>query len=73
MWGDFYAKGGNGDFAFNDGLSGNFREVSNDINLFVARPNGNLDITTVPEPSTYVLMAAGLAGLGFAARRRRRA
>ena len=30
-------------------------------------------ITSTPEPSTYVLMAAGLAGLGFAARRRRRA
>ena len=27
--------------------------------------------TTVPEPSTYVLMAAGLAGLGVVARRRR--
>lgn len=28
--------------------------------------------SVVPEPSTYVLMASGLAGLGFAARRRRR-
>jgi hypothetical protein len=29
--------------------------------------------TTVPEPSTYPLMAAGLAALGFVSRRRRRA
>jgi len=29
--------------------------------------------STVPEPSTYVLMAVGLAGLGFVARRRRAA
>ena len=29
--------------------------------------------TVVPEPSTYMLMAAGLAGLGFAARRRQNA
>ena len=29
--------------------------------------------TVVPEPSTYLLMAAGLAGVGLAARRRRRA
>lgn len=29
--------------------------------------------SVVPEPSTYMLMATGLAGLGFVARRRRRA
>lgn len=33
----------------------------------------NVSVTAVPEPSTYALMLAGLAGVGFLARRRRAA
>jgi hypothetical protein len=29
------------------------------------------DVPAIPEPGTYALMALGLAGVGFAARRRR--
>lgn len=32
---------------------------------------GFINATTVPEPSTYLLMAAGLAGVGIVSRRRR--
>lgn len=34
---------------------------------------GIVTVSTVPEPSTYLLMSAGLAGLFFASKRRRRA
>ena len=51
-----------------------FREGTAGIVLSAA---GNTTIeavgTVVPEPSTYVLMATGLAGLGFVARRRKAA
>lgn len=33
----------------------------------------NFNVSTVPEPSTYVLLAAGLAALGFASKRRKQA
>ncbi len=39
----------------------------------VTGPRGDGIPNVVPEPSTYALMAAGLAGLGLVSRRRRRA
>lgn len=33
----------------------------------------SLNVTAVPEPSTYAMLLAGLAGLGFAARRKKQA
>ena len=35
-----------------------------------ASPSNEDQVTTLPEPSTYVLMAAGLLGMGFIARNR---
>ena len=36
-----------------------------------AQYSGELSVTAVPEPESWVLMLAGLAGMGFVARRRR--
>ncbi len=45
--------------------------VKQGVNLTVLESRGHQDqVTPVPEPSTYVLMAAGLLGIGFIARRR---
>jgi PEP-CTERM motif len=58
------------------GLSGDFFfavDTDNIIANSVLVPIDPAPSTTVPEPSTYALMAAGLAGMLLMARRRRNA
>jgi hypothetical protein len=54
-----------------------FQESSKDIKYFTLTDGyvaviGGLNIATVPEPSTWAMMALGFAGLGFAGYRRGR-
>ncbi len=67
VWGDFWAKGGSGSTAYNLGLTDHSSTNKMD---FIARPNGEGGPPQeVPEPSTYIMFAAGFGLLGFARRR----
>jgi hypothetical protein len=55
-------------FRFNDG----FQVVTQKINGMSAMAVRPGDVPVVPEPETYDLMLAGLAGLALATRRRQR-
>lgn len=47
--------------------------LSNAAVFYTSKPSTTQPGVVTPEPSTYLLVAAGLAGLGFVARRRRNA
>lgn len=73
LWGRypsaFGANGWNTGIFTSSGPLGNFFGVDH-----FARPNGmTYLIAPIPEPSTYALMLAGLAAVGFVARRRKAA
>lgn len=53
---------------FAPAAAGGFDRAGFDVRLSSIRPS-----TVVPEPSSYALLAVGLAGIGIAARRQRRA
>jgi hypothetical protein len=60
VWGNFYAKSGDGTYAYNTG----FADLEDGV--FIPRPDG----MSVPEPSTMLLLGVGLIGLAGIGRKK---
>lgn len=60
VYGNIYLRNGGQAYAYNAGL---VDLESEDLDDFVARPNGSLPPSEVPEPSTLLLIGAGLGAL----------
>ena len=74
MWGDIYAKDGNGGstFAVNSGFSfDSDAPIGNGTNGWALVPNSHS--APVPEPATMILFGSGLLGLAGVGRRQARA
>ena len=69
VWGDFYAKGSNGVYAFNAGFGTDPDLFTTDFNPWIMVPGAK---TVVPLPGSVFLLGSGLAGLGLARFRLRR-
>ena len=67
-------NGGDTSFCRFDLLAGSFSGVAHSVTFdssgVTAFDNVTVTVTPVPEPTTFAMMAIGLAGLAFAARRR---
>jgi hypothetical protein len=64
VWGDFYAKGGTDSEAWNTGIG--LPPTEGTKGNFIPRPNS---LTRVPEPSTLLLLGAGLLATALFRRR----
>ena len=62
VWGDFYAKGGNGVYAYNIGFGTDPDLFTTDFNPWLLVPGAK---TVAPLPGSVLLLGSGLVGLGL--------